>query len=61
MKRLKFLLNFIKTNSPVPYKKVIAIMEFNFGLSAKTVKSYLKTLNDLGSIEIKRGKIYIKS
>jgi len=60
MKRLKWMFNYIKTHSPIEYKKVIATMELNFGVSAKTVKGYIETLNDLESIEIKRGKIIVK-
>ena len=60
MNRLRFMFNFIKTKSPVDYKEIVAIMEWNFGLSKRTIKDYIKTLNDLESIEIKRGKISLK-
>ncbi len=57
MKRLKFMLKFIKENSPIDYDGVLGVMKWNFGVSDKIVKDYIETLKQFGSIEIKDGKI----
>ena len=58
--RLKFMYNYIRSNQPIEPKKVFAIMEFNHGLSRRTIREYFQTLKDLGSIVAKNGLISVK-
>ena len=60
--RLKRLLGIIKSmcdKGEVSYRQVVSLAEYNFGVSQKVAKEYIRVHVNLGSIRIVEGKIEI--
>jgi len=59
-RRLLMALALLRSNQGIEVYQAISKISFELGLSLEKAKEYIKTLEGLGYIEIKEGKVYAK-